>query len=65
MNPDAPRQALALVRSYSYEVEERVLETSPSHNLALALVREQEHLEERAAPWRALFGTTDLLASQQ
>jgi hypothetical protein len=62
MSLNEDRQAFTLVRSYSYEVEQRLSEsrhTSSEHTLAHALVREQANLEVLAEPWRALFGSTD------
>lgn len=58
------RQEFALVRSYSYEVEQRIPETSPAqYTLAQALARDQSELEVLAEPWRALFGSTEFRTS--
>lgn len=58
---DEERQAFALVRSYSYEVEQRIPDTTPrTHVLAQALAREQAELDMLAEPWQALFGSTEI-----
>ncbi|KUI53386.1 hypothetical protein VP1G_00696 [Cytospora mali] len=49
--------ARSIVRSYSFEVEQRLPEGTPAHTLGQALVAERRNggLDNVTAPWRAFF----------
>lgn len=52
-------QHRSIVRSYSFEVEQRLPEGHQARPLGLALVAERENgsLDEITTPWRAFFET--------
>lgn len=59
MSTDVSFQATAVVRSYSFEVEQRLGEGIGARHLSQALVdqRNSGHLEDITSPWRSFFET--------
>jgi hypothetical protein len=57
MTADLSFEATAVVRSYSFEVEQRLGEGVGARNLSQALVEQREsgHLEDITSPWRSFF----------
>lgn len=57
MSVDTSFEATAVVRSYSFEVEQRLGEGNGAHHLSQALVEQRNggHLEDITSPWRSFF----------
>lgn len=57
MSADISFEATAVVRSYSFEVEQRLGQGLGAHHLSQALVEERNsgHLEDVTSPWRSFF----------
>lgn len=59
MISDLQNQVKTIMRSYSFEVEQRLSQDTTSRNLGQALVqaRKSGHLEDATSPWRCFFET--------
>lgn len=57
MSADVSFEATAVVRSYSFEVEQRLGEGIGARHLSQALVEQRNsgHLEDITSPWRSFF----------
>lgn len=57
MSADGSFEAMAIVRSYSFEVEQRLGEGTGARHLSQALVDERSsgRLEDITSPWRSFF----------
>lgn len=58
-------EALRLVRSYSWKVDQRIPPTSSAYPLSQALVDQREALDSIASPWRALLESTNVLIDNE
>lgn len=67
MSADIPFEATALVRSYSFEVEQRLGEGMGARHLSQALLEERNcgHLEDITSPWRSFFEANSASTSRQ
>lgn len=61
MSDDISFEATAVVRSYSFEVEQRLGQGLAARHLSQALVEERNsgHLEDVTSPWRSFFEAND------
>ncbi|ROW06828.1 hypothetical protein VMCG_04097 [Cytospora schulzeri] len=63
MDTDTGIEARSIIRSYSFEVEQRLAESTQTHTLGQALIAERRNgrLDDVTTPWRAFFegGITD------
>lgn len=57
MSDDICSEATTVVRSYSFEVEQRLGEELGARHLSQALVEQRQcgHLEDVTSPWRSFF----------
>lgn len=62
MSVDTSFEATAVVRSYSFEVEQRLGEGNGARHLSQALVEQRNggHLEDITSPWRSFFEADNL-----
>lgn len=67
MRDDVSFEATAVVRSYSFEVEQRLGHGLGARHLSQALVEERNsgHLEDVTSPWRSFFEASNSNASSR
>jgi hypothetical protein len=65
MATDLDRAAQAVVRAYSFEVDDRIPAGHPARPLGQVLAQDREDLSRLIQPWRCFYETTSSLENQK